>query len=785
MSKLNIARAILGALLIACFLTAYTQGPPELRWLKGGTPYGVNSLAYSPDGRLFASGGDDMTVKVFSSATGRLVRSLVGHTNGSSAAVRFSPDGLTLASTGLDRMVRLWDVATGQQIRSWVIDPYVAYGLDFSPDGKNLVTGGTDGLVKVWDVATGTLVRQLSGHTDYVYDVEYSPDGKLLVSGSDDQTIRFWDPQTGQPVRTISNAHDWFVIDVDFTRDGTRIASTGGNDVPNAKIWRVSDGALLKTINADPFSIAVCEWSPDGTQLMTIGRYGIKVWNAATGTLLRQAQNGDMTMKLSPDGTQLVHTGTGQSGLVESETVYQRRFVDLSLIREVSAHTSWVTALDFNPVQDMLASGCGYFESSSKLWTYDSELIRTLLYTNVQDGILDIEFSDDGSLFLAGGSQGDAKLYDVATGEQLQRFKHGGIGPLDVYSVAFDKSNSRVFTGGSDGFIKVWDLASGSQIDQWKPDVDPYVLRVSPDGTMLAVGTGGGINLLDINNGSLLRRIVGHTKRVTALAFTSDGQNVLTSSLDGTIAQFRVSDGAELTRYTGHSGGVLGMDLSPNDRYIVSSGQDSTIRIWDRESSDPLATYDVETGKGYGGLGPVAWARDSAQYAYGRGDGSVGMAIYGKRVSPVSFQVTKGALQSGSIVDLLQSDDSKLSISQRAPFSVSDPNAQLVVTGNVPGGQTALLAFTLESSVSASPAKNVVQRVELFDFLANKWVNIDERPSSAPDEQVLLVSPGDPERFVNQASREVKARISWFDRGTIGLSWSARVDLARWTFAVK
>ena len=125
-----------------------------------GHPYGVTSVAFSPDGTRLLSGSDDKTLKLWDAATGALLRTFEGHSD---------------------------------QVRS----------VAFSPDGTRLLSGSDDRTLKLWDAATGALLRTLEGHSDHVRAVAFSPDGTRLLSGSDDRTLKLWDAATGAALRTF------------------------------------------------------------------------------------------------------------------------------------------------------------------------------------------------------------------------------------------------------------------------------------------------------------------------------------------------------------------------------------------------------------------------------------------------------------------------------------------------------------------------------------------------------------------------------------------------------
>jgi RNA polymerase sigma factor (sigma-70 family) len=231
----------------------------KVRATLAGHGTGVYGLAFSPDGKLLASGSDDASIKIWDTATGKEVRTLTGH-QGVVFSLAFSPDGKSLASTGrksggdfaekVPAAVILWDVATGEEKVKLQDNDGAFQGVVFSPDGKVLAACDGSEQVKLWHTGTGKQLGTLKEEHGLIRALIFSPDGKTLLLGirprGEADPIRLWD--WAEQKANGSLKMDGECSALRFTRDGKTLVTL--NEHGEVTFWDFENWRARNTVKA-------------------------------------------------------------------------------------------------------------------------------------------------------------------------------------------------------------------------------------------------------------------------------------------------------------------------------------------------------------------------------------------------------------------------------------------------------------------------------------------------------------------------------------------------------
>jgi len=522
----------------------------EKRTLKGHQGH-VTAVAYSRDGRMLASVGNDGILKVWNPVNWSELRpfeSIDSPIN----CVSFSRDGRLLAGGSGDNTLRLWDTGTGRIVRELKghINPVIT--VSFSTDGQVLASGDVRGSVRLWDVrAWQELQPALAGHDSAVLSVSFSPNSRMLASGDDTGMVKLWNTGGGKTEPASVMVHKPLVTSLSFSPDGQKLAS--GNGDGTVRFWDVNSGRILRESEKHSSIINSIEYSPDG-QTVAVG--------SADGTVrvldVKNVTNGPSSEGSMVNSQQLKNTGIAEQVL--------------------TGHGASIRSVSFSPDGGMLATGS--HDRTIKLWDIEARRELPVMYPHGK-AILTISFSSDGRTVATGSEDETVILTDVVKGEKL--WKSGNFGS-NVNSVALSADGRMLAVGTSDGRIRLLDAVSHKEL--WRKPAthgeSVNSVAFSPDGKSLASGSIDQIvKLWDVNSGIVKRELKGHKGPVNSVSFSPDGRLLGSGSSDWTVMVWDVSNGSALHVLKGHGQMVTSIAFSRDGRMLASSGDDSILRVWD------------------------------------------------------------------------------------------------------------------------------------------------------------------------------------------------------------
>lgn len=621
----------------------------------------INRLQFSPDGNRIAV-STTIGVWLYDAHTGNEIRLFTGHTE-DVHLLAFSQDGRMLASIGNDRTIRIWDTERGQQLALVLIEDIHGHfwSIAFSPNGTKLAAGDHYGAVHVWEITEHqsprrvdvTPLKTLYGHeTAPVEAVTFSPDSRRIASGGQDTAIRLWDIASGAQLSSFSG-HKIAVKALTFSPDGTKLASADREGV--ARLWNTETGERLATlvqvelaethkqfptVKRDATWIEVIVFSPDGSTVAIGDQAGIiRLWNVEDGRFLSEfitpSENPRpiLTLAFSPDGA-LLASGDGNGRVCTWDTDQRNHELSSLFLR---GHEPWGLEFEFAADSTTVAAG-GWGGRGNTVQIWDVDTAAPLTNFMIQAGIANVyAFSSDGkTLASAGdgmrGNEHIVWLWNLPTGTERVVLKRH---TQEVTALAFSP-NSEVLASGSAALtIRLWDADTGGLLGVLKgSEKATSALVFSPDGKLLAsADRNEALHLWDIRkrrklatftnhgetrrehwnkkialafspNSELLasgddegrvyfwdvqtRNLLGHASglpdySIEVMAFSSDSAVLVTG--DGTGILSITDVGTRLVRSTikAHRYGVHDLEFSPDGHTLASGGGDGTILLWDWE----------------------------------------------------------------------------------------------------------------------------------------------------------------------------------------------------------
>jgi len=494
--------------------------------------------------------------------------------DGKAISVAYSPDGKLLATGGWDKRIRLWDAATGKAVRDWPAHDPAVWPLAFSADGKQLLSAGKDGKVVLWAL-DGTEVRRFDGHTAGVYKLAWLHDEDRLLTASFDKSVREWQVSTGKELRKAAQDDEVHALAVApdrksfatgtdrgkitlYRRDLTAVTSWQGHGTgidhlaysPDGKtlvsggwdrtavLWDPTDGAKLRTFEGHKDNVWPAVFSPDGKRLVTASRDGlIRVWNPATGDLVRELDGpskGVPLVAFRPDG-------------------------------KVFAATSW----DGSVRQWELESGKPVGPAVGHLGR-----------------ILDLRLSRDGKELASLGADGALLSWDTRTGQPTRtsqaRLEEPIFGVIGARFAALgtDSATGLLFDRIRTGPGTELSAAGGHLAELHFASDERRLLALRGNGRLLVHDTADG-------------KEVGNTLlgKARALAVTPDGTGFVALSPNESLRWHRLEDLRPIRAVGVAADGPLGLRFSRDGRLLVGIGPDR-VTVW--EAATGLVRHRID-----------------------------------------------------------------------------------------------------------------------------------------------------------------------------------------------
>ncbi|MCZ8048007.1 MAG: WD40 repeat domain-containing protein [Microcystis aeruginosa K13-05] len=382
-------------------------------------------------------------------------------------------------------------------------------------------------------------------------------------------------PGTGL-IRTLAG-HNGFVNAVAITPDGTKIVSGGSID-GTIKIWDLAKGQELLSFRVTEFDASVSSLAifPDGMKIIAGGHFLLKIWNLITGdelyNLVSNTFPGAYLVIITPDGSKIINS-TDYDGTIRVWSVLTEQELFNFQLFNFQSYQHRINSLKITSDSSKIIAG------SSNGTIVVKDLVKLSRFPFKILFLLTKKFKQLREVF---------SLITLNT-----IFGHKS----SVNTLVITPDDSKFISGSSDSTIKIWDLATGKELQTLTGHSKGVnTLAITPDGSKLVSGScDSTIKIWDLTREKLSFFPTNHNSDVSKLLVMSNNRRLVSASYDSTIKVWDFLKGQEIETLTGHGKEIKNAVVSSDDLLAISSSEDQTIKVWDIVKGNELFTFSNDS----------------------------------------------------------------------------------------------------------------------------------------------------------------------------------------------
>ena len=503
--------------------------------------------------------------------------------------LRFSTDGSRLLAQTKVK-VEIWATETSTQSPMVLTLDGEIKGVDFSGDGSRALLWNAKEAV-VWDATTDKELLRIQPNEEFRGGA-IAADGKRAALLDGNFLARTWEvdsPRIFPTIETTLSPRNFLAFDA----SGTRLTLAGwGNDL---SVHDVESGLVVSPKMEHNYHVVGLTSSPDGSRTFSFGWDNmIHVWDARSGQSLVSPirLQGDRTgteMIPSRDGSRVLLDSPPYDGLPETLSVWQSSTPSLSQRHRIDGMRNFDSST-LSPDGRLGAIGTSSDGGPTRLHVYELATDKVVLDKVTDQEVYVTLFSPDMRRCYALTVNGWLYGFSLETGEPLWPPNHQ---PDKMRPAAISSDGARIIAGFNDR-IRIYDTATGEQVQTLDHPGEIKTLRFAPDnsGRFLSGGSDHLAHVWDLKTGAKLQTFRGHDELIIASAWSPDSRYVATGSYDKTARVWDVKNGRQIGASMPHLGDLAHLEFSPDGTRLATACRDGTVRLWapltGRPISEPL-----------------------------------------------------------------------------------------------------------------------------------------------------------------------------------------------------